>query len=242
MTTSEDMRNGKIRVNSTRLFFPLVIKGLIGELNRSIYIRNKAIPHRIFNTGDDTMWLFLRGQDFSIEPTQVSNEGYQYNTLPYCELTVGSLDTVPDQLTSPYANGLLEYEDPEGAVTTFQTEFRRFPIRIGIDLKYHLESFTDCLEAAQSVIAELAYIRTFKIVYMGQVIQCSYRIPEAFAQEHLMDMDGTTTESKDRTISLSLEVETSFPVYEPRTIMDMDHPITSHQHNIYTKPSLNGTL
>ena len=55
---------------------------------------------------------------------------------------------------------------------------------------------------------------------MGQAIKCSYRIPESFSGEHLTDLDGSTTDDKSKSLSLSIEVESNLPVYSPRTIMD----------------------
>ena len=54
---------------------------------------------------------------------------------------------------------------------------------------------------------------------MGQNITCSYKIPESLQEEHNMELDGTTTDSKYKTITLSLEIETNFPIFEPRTIV-----------------------
>ena len=54
---------------------------------------------------------------------------------------------------------------------------------------------------------------------MGQKIKCSYKIPEAFEGEHSMEIDGAFSESREHTLSLSLEIETNMPVFNNRTIM-----------------------
>ena len=74
------------------------------------------------------------------------------------------------------------------------------------------------LELIQYIISNLAFIRTYDIVYMGQKIKCSYKIPEAFSDEHTMDIDGSFSDSREHTLSLSVEVESNIPIFNNKTI------------------------
>jgi hypothetical protein len=105
-------------------------------------------------------------------------------------------------------------------------EFRRVPIKLSIGLQYFTDSFRDMLELIQQIITKLSFIRTYNITYMGQSIKCSYKLPEAFSSEYLMDMDGSTTDNKTRNLSLDIEVETNLPVYNPYSVMLADNYIT----------------
>lgn len=214
------IQNGEIDCNNQQLFFSALVKGLLLDLSSQMKIRGKNIPHVIFNTGDDTMWLLLKEYNYAEEPHKNTNEQYVYNQKPRCSVSLGSLDTIPDQLSNPYVRGefQIEYKDQ---VSTLSAEFRRLPVRINVTLKYIVDSFTDSLELMQHVMTKMQYIRTFKFVYMGQTITAGYTIPDSFESEFQIDLDGTTQDEKDRKIELQLEVESTLPVYDPGTVSEI---------------------
>jgi hypothetical protein len=234
------LRTGELDCNNQQLFFSHLIKGLMVDLRSFMKIRNIPVPHMIMNTGDDTMWLLEKDYDYSKEPCEVTNEQYIYNTVPRCTITIGSLDMVPDQLTNPYTRGTFQYETDE-KLYTLSAEFRRLPVKVSVNLKYILDTFRDVLELMQHVCTKLTFIRTFNIVYLGQVITCTYKIPDSFEDQHLTEIRGDTSDTRKRTVEIQLEVESSLPVFEPRTIMEnilIAHPIqnlTSKDNEIATR-------
>ena len=230
MNFIDDIRNGKIDINNQQLFFSTLIKGLILSLNDSISIRNNPVPHIILHTGDDIMYLENKGQDNSIEPYEVSNEDYIYNMIPRCNVIPAGIDLLSDQLTNPYILGQLEYEY-DGNIYLLNAEFRRISLKLGVELKYYVSTFRDQLELVQQIISKLTYIRTFNITYMGQVIKCSYKIPESFSGEYLTELNGQMTDNRLHTLPLSIEIETNFPVYTPETIMDVNNIIRTYKVN-----------
>lgn len=211
--------NNKIDINNQELFFSTLIKGLMLRLDDDISIRGISVPHIIVHTGNDAMYLEEKGYNFAIEPETISNENYIYNIIPRCVVNPGGIDLLIDQLTNPYILGRLQYDDGEN-LHELVGEFRRVPLKMSVSLKYYTDTFRDMLELVQQIITKLSFVRTFDITYMGQLITCSYKIPEAFSHERMMDMDGTTQDGKARTLSLDIEVETNIPVYNPQTIMD----------------------
>ena len=141
-----------------------------------------------------------------------------------------NLDLDTAQLTSPYSIGScqLEYDDK---LLALKGEFRRIPIKLSVELKYYTDSYTDMLELIQYITSNLAFLRTYNIMYLGQKIMCSYKIPDSFGEEHTMEIDGALTDNRTHTLSLSLEVETNMPVFENRTIMSADKYIVTTVHN-----------
>lgn len=228
----EKIRSGEIDINSQELFFSALIKGLILNLNHCISIRNIPVPHIILHTGSDALYLENKGQDYSIEPESISNENYIYNVTPRCVVNPGGIDLLSDQLTNPYSVGQLQYEDEE-SVINLVGEFRRMPLKLTVELKYFTDSYRDLLELVQQVLTKLAFIRVYNITYMGQMIQCSYKIPESFSDEHITELDGKSQDDKAHTLPLSLEIETNMPVYDPRTIMYPVNYITKHRYTIH---------
>lgn len=230
----EKIRTEEIDINNQEMFFSSVIKGLMLRLNKDISIREQKVPHIIINTGSDALYLERKGHDISIEPTQVSNEDYIYNIVPRCIVTPGGIDLLTDQLTNPYSLGQFQYENEE-TVLSLTAEFRRLPVKLNVDLKYMTDSYRDLLELTQQILTKLSFIQTYNITYMGQLIQCSYRIPESFSGEYMTELDGFTTESKNKTLTISLELETNLPVISPKTIMSSDMYIKKYENNIYSK-------
>ena len=222
----ESIRTGKIDINNQELFFSILLKGLLLRLDDDISIRGNRLPHIIIHTGSDALYLEEKGYDFSIEPEQISNENYIYQITPRCVVNPGGIDLIPDQLTNPYSFGRLQYESDNNGIYELVGEFRRMPLKMSVSLQYFTDSFRDMLELIQHVITKLSFVRTYNITYMGQVIKCSYKLPESFSQEHLMDMDGTTQDSKHKTMSLDIEIETNLPIYNPETIMNAANYIT----------------
>lgn len=232
-----DIRNGDLDVNVQDLFLSVLIKGLIYNLNGDIKIRNKPVPHYIMHTGDDRMFLEARGYNASIEPLIISNEkDTLYSITPKCIINPSGVDLDTAQLTSPYSIGGLQYHVADGenaGLYMLKGEFRRMPLKMNFDLKYYVDSYTDMLELIQHVMANLAFIRTYDIVYMGQKIKCSYKIPDSFSEEHTMDIDGSLSDSREHTLSLSIEVESNIPIFNNRTIMPAANIIMNTEANIY---------
>lgn len=223
----QQIREGVIDINNQELFFSNVIKGLILDLNKDISVRNIKVPHFILHTGNDAMYLEIKGYDNSIEPTQISNENYIYSITPRCIINPAGIDLIPDQLTNPYSLGKLQYDSGE-ELYDLTAEFRRIPIKMEVELKYITDTFRDMLEIIQQVITKLSFLRTYSITYMGQHIKCSYQLPQSFSEDHLMDLDGTTTDNKSHTMELSIEIESHIPVYNEKTIMSSGDVISKY--------------
>lgn len=222
----EQIRKGELDCNNRELFFSTLIKGLMLKLDDDISIRNRPVPHVTVHTGSDALYLERKGYNQSIEPFSISNEDYIYQIVPRCNVNLGGIDLVPDQLTNPYSLGQFQLEDENG-IYTLKGEFRRMPVKLGVELKYMTDSYRDMLELIQQIITKLTFIRTFNITYMGQVIPCSYKIPESFSGEHLTELDGKTQDDKLHTMQISLEVETCFPIFSPKTVMSIEQCISN---------------
>ena len=220
------IRRGEIDINNQSLFFPIVIKGLLLKLNEQLKIREGKVPHYIVHTGDDTMYLSVKGQNAAIEPLEISNEDFVYASVPRCLVTMEGLNIETDQLTCPYTKGIMQYES-DNSVYTMSGEFRRVPIKLTVNCKYYVDSWGDLLELTQQSISKLAFIQTYHVSYLGQSITCSYRIPTSVDGEYTTELDGTTQDNKLRTTELSLELETNFPVWEPRTMVMTDDYVSN---------------
>lgn len=214
-----DIRNGVVDINTQENFMSILIKGFLYNLNGCIKVRNIPVPHFILHTGDDRMWIETKGYDASIEPLNISNEEAVYSIIPKCIVTPSAINLDSGQLTSPYSLGSLQYTTDDG-IYTLSGEFRRMPIKLSVDLKYYTDSYTDMMELIQYIISNIAFIRTYDIMYMGQKIKCSYKIPDSFDDTHSMELDGAMSDNRTHSLSLSIELETNMPIFNNKTIMD----------------------
>ena len=215
---------GEIDVNNQDLFIRSLFRALVFQLNSKIALRNKKIPHFVLNTGDDIMYLEVKGQDQSKEPKEQINEDYVYNSVPRCIVNLSDIEVLEDQITNPYTRGNfeLEYEDNLIGITA---EFRRLPLKLNVPLKYYLDNFTDVLDVTQKIMTKMLFIQTFKFDYLGQMIQASYKVPTSYSHDKNITFDGGTTDQKLRTIELQLEIETNLPVFDNRTVIQTDQYI-----------------
>lgn len=215
------LRTGEIDANDQQNFVSILLKGLIFNLNRDIMVRGIKIPHYIVNTGDDIMYLEVKGQDHSIEPQEVSNENFVYNIIPRCTIQPAGINILTDQLTSPYTRGTFTFEYDD-TLYNFNAEFRRLPIKVDVSLNYLFDNFTDALQATQQILTKHAFINNFTIEYLGQVILATYKIPDDYSTECQVEFDGLSQDEKTRKLNFELEVETNLPIIYPDTIIPND--------------------
>jgi hypothetical protein len=218
----DKIHKGDLNINGQEPFMGIVLKGLLYNLNKDIKIRNLSVPHYVLHTGDDRLWLETKGYNAAIEPLTISNENSVYSIIPKCIVTLGSVNLDIVQLSAPYSQGMLQYECSDGendGIYTLAGEFRRMPMKINVDLQYYTDSYSDMLELIQYIITCLAFVRTFDIMYMGQKIKCSYKIPDAFGEEHSMEIDGALSDGREHKLNLAIEVETNIPVFDNKTII-----------------------
>lgn len=235
----EKILRGKIDINAQESYFKILYRGLLYDLNKKIKIRDCEIPHFVLNTGDDTMFLEVKGQDHSKEPLEVVNEDYVYNQIPRAVVQFNGINMQTDQLTNPYSRGKfsLKYDDFLYGITA---EFKRMPIKCEVAVKYYFDSFSDLLDASQSLIANLAFVNDYTISYMGQTIFCTYTLPDTVDNQLQLEFDGLTTDSKNRIIEITLELESNMPIYMPRTVIFEDNFIRAGREKGYLHTSTEG--
>lgn len=227
----DKITRGEIDINNQSLFFPLVVKGFLLNINKKLVVRGTPIPHFILHTGDDEMYLGVKGQDASIEPLEVSNEDYVYNTIPRCIVKPGSVSIPADQITNPYVPGSIDLQI-DNSLYPIVAQFRRMPVKLSLSLKYYVNSYADLMTVIQQVITSLAFVQTYKIVYLGQEIICSYNTPDSQNGEWSTDLDGQTTDNKYRTCEFDVEIESNLPVFDNRTAMYAGNIISKSITNV----------
>ena len=89
--------------------------------------------------------------------------------------------------------------DNKSNIEGFNAEFRRMPIQMSMSLNYVLSNFNESIVLLEELISKLSFQRYFKIVYLGQLIECSIEFPTSQAINiNKIDMASTETNQELR--------------------------------------------
>lgn len=195
-------------------YFALLLKGALSWLTRNIVLYDKGIRHFIFNTGSAYMYLESNGYEFSWNET--SGEDQVYMHMPRCIVEIGNITVPTEELTAPFVRGVYERRLEDGSVQGFNAEIRRLPIELNLTLKYVLSNFNESIVLLQELIDKIIFQRFFRIVYLGQVIDCSIEFPNDFTTQ-INKIDMTSAETNQKNIELSVKICSNYPIVNEKT-------------------------
>lgn len=206
-------------------FFSIVIKGALSWLTRNIVLYNKPIKHFIYNTGSSIMYVETNG--YALSWTETTGEDQIYMSKPRCIVNIGNIEVETGELTQPHIRGVYEreciYKDDNNNIIKKQTEgfnaeIRRIPLTLHLDMVYVLSSFNESIVLTEELVSKLLFQQYFNVVYLGQTIMCSIELPASFNIE-TNKIDMTSTETNQKTISVSVNVCCSYPRINESTEM-----------------------
>lgn len=210
-------------------FFSVLVKGLLNWLTRNIVMYNKSIKHYIKDTGSSYMYVETNGYEYTVNT--VTGENWMYNEMPRCIVELDSVDIPFEELTNPYSRGVYERLDNNN-IKGFNAQIRRMPIEMSLNLHYILSNYNESLILIQELIDKLCFQQYFKIVYLGQIIPCSFEVPSNFnIQFNKIDMTSNDTNQKQ--IDIQIKVCSNYPCVDERTEIGNDNVITSFEHYTY---------
>lgn len=195
--------------NRDERFFGLLIKGTLAWLNKNIVLYNKPIRHFIFNTGSSIMYVETNGYEFSWNET--TGEDAMYMSRPRCVVELGDISIDTSELTQPNIRGVYERNNNSN-IEGFNAEFRRMPIQISMSLNYVLSNFNESIVLLEELISKLSFQRYFKIVYLGQLIECSVEFPTS-NNININKIDMASAETNQKNITIQINVCSSYPAF-----------------------------
>ena len=210
-------------------FFSILIKGALNWLNKNIIMYNEPINHFIFNTGSAYMYVESNGYEFSWSET--SGEDQMYMHLPRCVCELADINIPQEELTNPFVRGIYERKSSlDNKFHGYTAEIRRLPLEVSMNLHYVLSNFNESIILIQELIDKMVFQRYYKIVYLGQIIQCSIEFPNSSnIQTNKIDFDSTETNQK--LIDLSIKIDTYYPIINNNTEFETSHVIESFEYN-----------
>lgn len=211
-------------------FFSILIKGALSWLNRNIIMYNEPIKHFILNTGSSYMYVESNGYEFSW--TETTGEDQMYMHLPRCVCELADINIPQEELTNPFIRGIYERRSSlDNEFHGYSAEIRRLPLEVSMNLHYVLSNFNESLILMQELIDKLVFQRYYKIIYLGQIIQCSIEFPNSTNIE-INKIDFDSTETNQKIIDVSIKIDTYYPIINNETEFETSHVIASFDNNI----------
>lgn len=215
--------------NKDERYFSLLIKGAIAWLNKNVVLYDKPINHFILSTGSSYMYMESNGYEFSF--TETSGEDWLYMQMPRCVIEMADISFETDSLSNRFARGTYERLDSEtNEIRGYNAEIARIPITLHLSLKYVLSTFNEAIVLAQEIIDKLIYQKFFKIVYLGQMLECGIEFPTTLNPE-LNKIDMSSTETNQKVIQIDLNITSNYPIINERSEVPNDKIISSYDIN-----------
>lgn len=211
-------------------FFSVLIKGVLKYLNDNIVLYNKSIQHFIFNTGSSYMYIESNGYEYSMNT--VSGEDQMYMHMPRAIINLENITVPTEELTNPFSRMVYERRDGN-KIRGFNADVRRLPIELNLNCQYVLSNFNELLVLIQELYDKLIFQKYFYITYLGETIECSIEFP-ADQQLEINKIDMTSTETNQKTITLSLKICSNYPIVDERTEVANDDIIEKFGGGIRT--------
>ena len=213
--------------NKDERYFSLLIKGAIAWLNKNVILYNKPINHFILSTGSSYMYMESNGYEFSFVET--SGEDWLYMQMPRCVIEMADISFDTDSLSNRFARGEYErFDDETNTIRGYNAEIARIPITLHLSLKYVLSNFNEALILIQEIINNLSYQKFFKIIYLGESLDCGIEFPSNINPE-INKIDLSTTETNQKVIQFDLNITSNYPIINERTEILNDKIISSYE-------------
>lgn len=204
--------------NRDERFFSIIVKGTLGWLTRNLVLYNKPIKHFIFNTG--STYLYMESNGYEYAENETTGEDMIYMEVPRCVCELGGIRIPIEELSSQFVRGTYErISSIDGQIHGYNAELRRLPIELSIKCKYVLGTLNESLILLQEIIDKMAFQKYFRIVYLGEVIQCSIEFPTDLDIQ-INKIDMSQPDDKNKHIEFDLKICTSYPQIDVNSEMD----------------------
>lgn len=223
--------------NRDERYFSILIKGCLNWLNHHIFMYDEKINHFIFNTGSAYMYIESDGYEFKWSETTGEDKIYMH--LPRCLCELNDINIPLEELTNPFIRGIYERKSSiDNEYKGYNAEMRRLPIEMNMTLHYVLSNFNESIILVQEIIDQLVFQKYFTINYLGQRIQCSIEFPQN-EQINVNKIDFDSTDTNQKTIDVSIKVESYYPIINVDTEIPNSEIIKSSEYYVDLKQNNN---
>ena len=100
-----------------------------------------------------------------------------------------------------------------------------------MSLNYVLSNFNESIVLLEELISKLSFQRYFKIVYLGQLIECSIEFPTSQAI-NINKIDMASTETNQKNITIQVNICSSYPAFNELSEISSSSVIGKMSSNI----------
>ena len=174
--------------------------------------------------------MYVENNGYKFSWNETTGEDMMYMSRPRCVVELGDITIDTSELTQPNIRGVYE-RDNNSNIEGFNAEFRRMPIQMSMSLNYVLSNFNESIVLLEELISKLSFQRYFKIVYLGQLIECSIEFPTSHSI-NINKIDMTSTETNQKNINIQINISSSYPAFNELSEISSSSVIGKMSSNI----------
>ena len=174
--------------------------------------------------------MYVESNGYKFSWNETTGEDTIYMSRPRCVVELGDISIDTSELTQPNIRGVYERENNSN-IEGFNAEFRRMPIQMSMSLNYVLSNFNESIVLLEELISKLSFQRYFKIVYLGQLIECSIEFPTSH-NININKIDMTSTETNQKNINIQINICSSYPAFNELSEISSSSVIGKMSSNI----------
>lgn len=210
------------KYNTDDVLIRAVIVGLINSLNEKVSFRNVVsdtestlvkVPF-FYNFSGDERFM----QDYFVQwsdCTPALIEG-NYDPIPRGSLVMTGFNILNANLTSRFVRGNFVREE-EGELARYNSYLNSIPISLTFGVELLVDTQIDAFKVTQSIVQFLYKTLTFRVNFGGVVVPSQAGFSENYDIQKLFEY--TYGDDSRIRIKFDLEVETYFPIFDPKQEM-----------------------
>lgn len=216
-----------------------IIIAVLGEFQNKIKIRQytdnneytiHAIPFYYSLTGAEDFLLdhFMSTDYSALSNNEIDNN---YEIIPRGIITMTSLDIDSGSLMNRHVRVEIPKKVDETTYKMYSYETMIIPLNLSFDVKVICNSNIEMLKITEVLISEMYKVNNFYVDFGGYHVRGSMNLPESFDREQLFEFSFTDKKVYD--IAFSVEVQTSFPVFDEKSEMFLGNRMNEIHNSIY---------
>jgi hypothetical protein len=216
-----------------------IIIAIVGEFQNKIKFRQytdsneyalHTVPFYYSLTGSEDFLLDnFMSSDYSVLSTNEIDNNYE--VVPRGILTMESLDIDSGALINRHVRTEIPKKVDETTYKMYSYETVIIPINLSFSVKIICNSNIEMLKITETLISNLYKVNNFYVDFGGYHVRGSMSLPESFDREQLFEFGFTDKKVYD--ITFSVDVQTSFPVFDEKSEMFLGNRILEFGSNIY---------
>lgn len=172
-------------------------------------------------------------------PLGLKNVNGNFDTYPQGRLKLDSMNLDAGSMTNRYVMGKY-YKMIDGERRAFVSYLYSLPMNISASIEIKTDTLISLMQIQQSFYENMYKNLTYYIIYKGLRIPVRCGLAEQFSQEKGSSYSFGNQNDPMMKLSMSIQLESYMPVFDPTTEMDASHIVTNwalalkHTNNITT--------